>query len=146
MNPLLDAMRGKGGQARPREIYDAIAQGLNLSEWPGARGEQGGGLRRQKRPNVSGVLMTHRNAARPPVFAQPCYRGRTLRKEHAEAAHVPSSDLRGGNIPGRDASSARRFLNQTHFANSFQRSASSNLAMFSAITRWQSASQSTIRS
>ena len=32
MNPLLDAMREKGGQARPREIYDAIAQGLNLSE------------------------------------------------------------------------------------------------------------------
>ena len=32
MNPLLDAMREKGGQARPREIYDAIAQNLNLSE------------------------------------------------------------------------------------------------------------------
>lgn len=32
MNPLLDAMREKGGQARPREIYDAIAQRLNLSE------------------------------------------------------------------------------------------------------------------
>lgn len=32
MNPLLDAMREKGGQARPREIYDAIAQTLNLSE------------------------------------------------------------------------------------------------------------------
>ena len=26
MNPLLDAMREKGGQARPREIYEAIAQ------------------------------------------------------------------------------------------------------------------------
>src|SRR5271157_4765142 len=32
MNPLLDAMREKGGQARPREIYDAIAQRLNLTE------------------------------------------------------------------------------------------------------------------
>jgi restriction system protein len=32
MNPLLDAMREKGGQIRPREIYDAIAQRLNLSE------------------------------------------------------------------------------------------------------------------
>lgn len=32
MNPLLDAMREKGGQARPREIYDAIAQNLSLSE------------------------------------------------------------------------------------------------------------------
>ena len=32
MNPLLDAMREKGGQARPREIYDLIAQNLNLSE------------------------------------------------------------------------------------------------------------------
>jgi restriction system protein len=32
MNPLLDAMREKGGQARPREIYDAVAQNLSLSE------------------------------------------------------------------------------------------------------------------
>lgn len=32
MNPLLDAMREKGGQARPREIYDAIAQREKLSE------------------------------------------------------------------------------------------------------------------
>jgi len=32
MNPLLDAMREKGGQARPREIYDLIAHRLNLSE------------------------------------------------------------------------------------------------------------------
>jgi hypothetical protein len=32
MNPLLDAMREKGSQARPREIYDAVAQRLNLSE------------------------------------------------------------------------------------------------------------------
>jgi restriction system protein len=32
MNPLLDAMREKGGQARPREIYDLVAQKLNLSE------------------------------------------------------------------------------------------------------------------
>jgi restriction system protein len=32
MNPLLDVMREKGGQARPREIYNAIAQRLNLSE------------------------------------------------------------------------------------------------------------------
>jgi restriction system protein len=32
MNPLLDALREKGDQARPREIYDAIAQKLNLSE------------------------------------------------------------------------------------------------------------------
>jgi restriction system protein len=32
LNPLLDAMREKGGQARPREIYDAIAQRLDLSE------------------------------------------------------------------------------------------------------------------
>jgi len=32
MNPLLDAMREKGGQARPREIYDAISQNLNLSD------------------------------------------------------------------------------------------------------------------
>jgi restriction system protein len=32
MNPLLDAMREKGGQARPREIYDTIARRLNLSE------------------------------------------------------------------------------------------------------------------
>jgi hypothetical protein len=32
MNPLLDAMREKGGQVRPREIYDVIAQKLNLSE------------------------------------------------------------------------------------------------------------------
>lgn len=32
MNPLLDAMREKGGQARPREIYEAIAHNLNLSE------------------------------------------------------------------------------------------------------------------
>ena len=28
MNPVLDAMREKGGQARPREIYDAIAHNL----------------------------------------------------------------------------------------------------------------------
>ena len=32
MNPLLDALREKGGQARPREIYDAVAQKLDLSE------------------------------------------------------------------------------------------------------------------
>lgn len=32
MSPLLDAMREKGGQARPREIYDLIAQRLDLSE------------------------------------------------------------------------------------------------------------------
>ncbi|MEK4035850.1 winged helix-turn-helix domain-containing protein [Methylocystis sp. IM2] len=32
MNPLLDVLREKGGQARPREIYDVIAQRLNLSE------------------------------------------------------------------------------------------------------------------
>jgi restriction system protein len=32
MNPLLDAMREKGGQARPREIYEIIAQTLKLSE------------------------------------------------------------------------------------------------------------------
>jgi restriction system protein len=32
MNPLLDAMREKGGQARPREIYEAVAHNLNLSE------------------------------------------------------------------------------------------------------------------
>jgi restriction system protein len=32
MNPLLDAMREKGGQVRPREVYDVIAQRLNLSE------------------------------------------------------------------------------------------------------------------
>lgn len=32
MNPLLHAMREKGGQAKPREIYEAIAQKLNLSE------------------------------------------------------------------------------------------------------------------
>src|SRR5258708_31751745 len=32
MNPLLDAMREKGGQARPREIYDVIAQRLDLSK------------------------------------------------------------------------------------------------------------------
>jgi restriction system protein len=32
LNPLLDALREKGGQARPREIYEAIAQSLNLSE------------------------------------------------------------------------------------------------------------------
>jgi restriction system protein len=32
MNPVLDAMRERGGQARPREIYDAIAQSLNLTE------------------------------------------------------------------------------------------------------------------
>jgi restriction system protein len=32
MNPLLDAMREKGGQARPREIYEAIAQKVNLSQ------------------------------------------------------------------------------------------------------------------
>jgi restriction system protein len=32
MNPLLDAMRERGGQARPREIYDAIAHNLSLSE------------------------------------------------------------------------------------------------------------------
>ncbi|MGD0430378.1 MAG: winged helix-turn-helix domain-containing protein [Acetobacteraceae bacterium] len=32
MNPLLDAMRDKGGQARPREIYEVIAQKLNLSD------------------------------------------------------------------------------------------------------------------
>ncbi len=32
MNPLLDAMRDKGGQAKPREIFEAIANNLNLSE------------------------------------------------------------------------------------------------------------------
>jgi restriction system protein len=32
MNPLLDALRDKGGQARPREVYDAIAQKLDLSD------------------------------------------------------------------------------------------------------------------
>jgi restriction system protein len=32
LNPLLDALHEKGGQARPREIYEAIAQSLNLSE------------------------------------------------------------------------------------------------------------------
>ncbi|WP_292529768.1 winged helix-turn-helix domain-containing protein [Methylocystis sp.] len=32
MNPLLDVLREKGGQARPREIYDVIAQRLNLSD------------------------------------------------------------------------------------------------------------------
>ena len=32
MNPLLDAMREKGGQARPREIFETIAHNLNLSE------------------------------------------------------------------------------------------------------------------
>jgi len=32
LNPLLDALREKGGQSRPREIYEAIAQSLNLSE------------------------------------------------------------------------------------------------------------------
>ena len=32
MNPVLDVMREKGGQARPREVYDAIAQRLDLSE------------------------------------------------------------------------------------------------------------------
>ena len=32
MNPLLDALREKGGQARPREVYDLIAQRLILSE------------------------------------------------------------------------------------------------------------------
>lgn len=32
MNPLLDALREKGGQARPRDIYDLIAQNLALSE------------------------------------------------------------------------------------------------------------------
>ncbi len=32
MNPLLDAMREKGGQARPREIYEAIAHNFNLSD------------------------------------------------------------------------------------------------------------------
>jgi restriction system protein len=32
MNPVLDVLREKGGQARPREVYDAIAQKLNLSE------------------------------------------------------------------------------------------------------------------
>jgi len=32
MNPLLDALREKGGQARPREVYDWIAQKLHLSE------------------------------------------------------------------------------------------------------------------
>jgi restriction system protein len=32
MNPLLDAMREKGGQARPREIYEVVAQKLDLSE------------------------------------------------------------------------------------------------------------------
>lgn len=32
MNPLLDVLREMGGQARPREIYDVIAQRLNLSE------------------------------------------------------------------------------------------------------------------
>ncbi len=31
MNPLLDALREKGGQARPREIYELIAQNLTLS-------------------------------------------------------------------------------------------------------------------
>ena len=32
MNPLLDAMRERGGKPGPREIYDEIAQRLNLSE------------------------------------------------------------------------------------------------------------------
>jgi restriction system protein len=32
VDPLLDAMRKRGGQARPREIFDLMAQRLNLSE------------------------------------------------------------------------------------------------------------------
>jgi restriction system protein len=32
MNPLLDVLREKGGQARPKEIYDVIAHRLNLSD------------------------------------------------------------------------------------------------------------------
>jgi restriction system protein len=32
MNPLLDVLREKGGQARPREIYEVLAQRLNLSD------------------------------------------------------------------------------------------------------------------
>ncbi|MGH6841264.1 MAG: winged helix-turn-helix domain-containing protein, partial [Methylocella sp.] len=45
MNPLLDALREKGGQARPREVYDLIAQRLNLSEEERATTLKSGALR-----------------------------------------------------------------------------------------------------
>jgi restriction system protein len=32
MNPLLDALREKGGQARPRDVFDLVAQRVNLSD------------------------------------------------------------------------------------------------------------------
>jgi restriction system protein len=32
LNPVLDTLREKGGQARPREVYETIARDLNLSE------------------------------------------------------------------------------------------------------------------
>ncbi len=32
LNPVLDALREKGGEARPPQIYEAIAQNLSLSE------------------------------------------------------------------------------------------------------------------
>ena len=50
MNPVLDAMRDKGGQARPREIYDAIAHNLNLSD------EERGVLNKNGRPRFENEI------------------------------------------------------------------------------------------
>ena len=46
MNPLLDVLRDKGGQARPRDIYDVIADRMNLTEEErSARNKVSGGVR-----------------------------------------------------------------------------------------------------
>ena len=45
MNPLLDALREKGGQARPRELYGLIAQMVNLSEQEQAATLKSGALK-----------------------------------------------------------------------------------------------------
>jgi restriction system protein len=47
MNPLLDVLRDKGGQARPREIYGIVADRVNLSEEERAATLKSGGVRFQ---------------------------------------------------------------------------------------------------
>lgn len=45
VNPLLDVLHEKGGQARPKEVYDVIADRLNLSEEDRTVTLKNGGLR-----------------------------------------------------------------------------------------------------
>ena len=49
MNPLLDVLRDKGGQARQRDIYDVIADRMNLTEEErSARNKVSGGVQIRK--------------------------------------------------------------------------------------------------